>query len=437
MAINFNQFFRAIAQQESGGSYSAVGPETAYGHAYGKYQVLETNIGPWTAQYWGKRLTPHQFLNSPEAQEAVAYGKLKDYWDRYGARGAASAWYSGDPDLHNSTEAQNGGPSIKAYVDSVLRIAQGMPNSAVSSSGVNATAVGGGGGGGGEEEYRMTPGERAEMYGLSLGLIRSNKELKALFDKAVKGSWSGDRFVASLKNTKWWRGNSRTERQYILLRYSDPATWKQDRKNAGVALRALAVQVGLKGLSGDVLNNAIYNKLALGWSDARLKNWLGGKVSPHDGEFLGEAGEIQDQLQQLTYLNGVRYSGDWMRKRIKAIAAGKDTIQSLENRIRRDAAAQYGAFANQIKAGMNVMDLAAPYISAVSQILELPDTDIDVFNRHVQRAMSAKGSNGGQYPLWQFEVDLRSDPKWRQTNNARESMMTTAHQVAIDFGVAF
>jgi hypothetical protein len=40
-------------------------------------------------------------------------------------------------------------------------------------------------------------------------------------------------------------------------------------------------------------------------------------------------------------------------------------------------------------------------------------------------------------PLWQFENAGTGDPLWRKTNNARESMMTVAHQVAKDFGLAY
>ena len=48
VAITFEQFFRAIVEQESGGDYDAVGVMTSYGRAYGKYQVLESNIPGWT-----------------------------------------------------------------------------------------------------------------------------------------------------------------------------------------------------------------------------------------------------------------------------------------------------------------------------------------------------------------------------------------------------
>ena len=62
---------------------------------------------------------------------------------------------------------------------------------------------------------------------------------------------------------------------------------------------------------------------------------------------------------------------------------------------------------------------------------------------HVAKAMTAKqginipAGSGAQMPLWQFENELREDPLWKKTNNARESMMTVARQVAKDFGLAY
>ncbi|MDT0442317.1 hypothetical protein [Streptomyces johnsoniae] len=430
MAVTFEQFFAAIAQQESGNRYSAVGPQTRYGRAYGKYQVLAPNIGPWTQQYYGKRLSAQQFLNNPQAQEAVARGKLRSYWNKYGARGAASAWYSGNPNLHMSTRAQSGGPSIKGYVDSVLRIASGINPGAAQTS-AQATTYSA------PETPRMTVSEQAESFGLSLRLVNSNKELKRLFDKAVAGSWSPDRFQAALRNTKWWRGQSSTLREYVTLRYTDPATWKQNRDNAYAAMKSLAARVGVKGISSGTLWDAVYNKLALGWDDARLQNWFGSKISFTHGQAWGDSAAVWDDLHDLAYQMGMKYSLSWYENATRKIASGKSTIAEHETYIRRQSAGRYAAYASQIKAGMSVQDLAAPFIEAVSRILELPETDLDaISNSHISKAMRGR-DDGLPTPMWEFENSLRNDPKWRKTKNAQDSMMGVAHQVLRDFGMAY
>jgi hypothetical protein len=441
--VSFEQFYRAIAQQESGNNYKAVGVPTKWGRAYGKYQVLEPNIGPWTQRYFGQRLTAQQFLNNPRAQEAVARGELQRLFKAHGARGAASAWYSGNPSLHMSTRSQAGGPSIKGYVDSVLRIASGISSVVAKGASVAlSSGVGGSSGGGSFSMGAVTPmtlSEQAESYGLSLRLVNSNKELKSLFDKAVKGSWSGSRFQAALKNTKWWRTQSSDLRKYITLKITDPATWRQERSSAHFSVQQLATAVGLGKLSNSLKNEAIYNKLALGWSDARLKAWMGTKVKlSKDGGMMGEAGEVFDALHTMAYQLGLTLSQSWYRDKARSVVSGKSTLQQWENTLRQRSAAIYTAWSAQIKAGMSIQDLAAPYTGTVARLLELPESDVDVWNSHVAKAMKAKGDKqGAQYPLWQLERDVRSDVQWRKTNNARETMMTTARQIGQDFGVAW
>lgn len=427
---SFDAFFWAISQQESGGNYSAVGPPTKYGRAYGKYQVLAPNVGPWTAKYFGRRLTAAQFLANPQAQEAVARGVLQSYYNRYGARGAAAMWYSGQSNPNKTY----GNPPVYKYVNSVMGHAGGYSGQSATSGGSSYSA--------GTVTPALDEDELAASYGLTSSLINSSKELKSLFRKAVSGSWSANRFQASLKNTKWWKTQSNTLRQYVTQRYEDPATWKQKNTAAWYKVNGLAVQVGLAsqltgGKPSKLLQDAAYRSVALGWTDARIKDWLGTRVTTHDGVMWGEAGEAFDKLHEIAYLNGLKFD-TYYEKAARGIARGVTTLETEEAKLRRLAAAQYGAFRDQILAGQNAMDLASPYISSVASILELPQTDVDLFNSHVQKAMRAKPQpDGSQYSVWQFENDLRADPLWKKTNNARESMMGTAHQVLKDFGLAF
>jgi cell wall-associated NlpC family hydrolase len=114
---DFNSFFQAIAGQESGGNYNAINPSTG---AMGKYQILPGNIPGWSAAYLGVSWTPQEFLNDPAKQDALARAVLGNYYQQYGPRGAAAAWYSGNPALANDYSSQSNGPSIGDYVDQVM-----------------------------------------------------------------------------------------------------------------------------------------------------------------------------------------------------------------------------------------------------------------------------------------------------------------------------
>ena len=110
-------FINAIAGQESGGSYNAENSDTG---AYGKYQIVPENWPAWAEEAGIGADAPR----TPENQEIVARFKLGQYYDKYGARGAAIAWYGGEGALNYSDEALNRKqgdngeyPSINEYAD--------------------------------------------------------------------------------------------------------------------------------------------------------------------------------------------------------------------------------------------------------------------------------------------------------------------------------
>lgn len=115
----FDNLVAAIGGQESGGNYNAKNGRTG---ASGKYQIMPDNWPSWSQEAG----LPAGVEMTPENQEIVARFKLKQYYDKYGARGAAIAWYGGEGALKYSAGAMNrkqgngDEPSINEYADSVL-----------------------------------------------------------------------------------------------------------------------------------------------------------------------------------------------------------------------------------------------------------------------------------------------------------------------------
>lgn len=127
----FESFLSAISGQESGGNYSAKNERTG---ATGKYQIMPENWPSWSQE---AGLSQDAEM-TPENQEIVARFKLKQYYEKYGARGAAIAWYAGEGANSYSDEALNrkqgkgNEPSINEYADSVLSRMSGANGKAVS-----------------------------------------------------------------------------------------------------------------------------------------------------------------------------------------------------------------------------------------------------------------------------------------------------------------
>lgn len=113
----------AVSDVESRGrgGYSAIGPVVKTGmykgqRAYGKYQVMEGNIGPWTEKHYGKRLTAKEFLANTEAQDAVVENELMGNWRKHGTiEDAVSIWFSGSP-IAQAGKASDGYLTVPEYL---------------------------------------------------------------------------------------------------------------------------------------------------------------------------------------------------------------------------------------------------------------------------------------------------------------------------------
>lgn len=108
----------AIAGIESGGRYDAVGPAANEKgqRAYGKYQIMDFNVGPWTQEVLGQAMTPQQFLANPQAQDAVFKAKFGQYAQKYGSpEAAARAWFAGEGGMNNPNARDVLGTTVQGY----------------------------------------------------------------------------------------------------------------------------------------------------------------------------------------------------------------------------------------------------------------------------------------------------------------------------------
>ena len=122
-SADIDKLMRAIRSQESGGNYGAVNKDSG---AAGGYQIMPFNwskTGGWDMEALGRDVSYNEFMNNPQIQDAIARYKLGQYLKKYGAAGAAVAWYGGEGSVKNmySKTTQTGGyPSLYAYCTSVL-----------------------------------------------------------------------------------------------------------------------------------------------------------------------------------------------------------------------------------------------------------------------------------------------------------------------------
>lgn len=106
----------AIFGIESSGRYNLLGPVTRDGdRAYGKYQIMGKNVGPWTREVLGREMSPQEFAADPAAQDAVFNAKFGGYVSKYGPEGAARAWFAGEGGMNDPNRKDVLGTSVAQY----------------------------------------------------------------------------------------------------------------------------------------------------------------------------------------------------------------------------------------------------------------------------------------------------------------------------------
>ncbi len=126
----------AIASIESRGSgdYAAVGPQNSkMGRALGRYQIMEANIGPWSKAALGRAVSAQEFMDpekGPAIQDAVFDHVFGGYVQKYGAEGAAQAWFAGPGGVGKTNRKDVLGTDVGSYGKKFLSALGQAPSAA-------------------------------------------------------------------------------------------------------------------------------------------------------------------------------------------------------------------------------------------------------------------------------------------------------------------
>lgn len=145
-------------------------------------------------------------------------------------------------------------------------------------------------------------------------------------------------------------------------------------------------------------------------------------------------------LTKTAYDYGMNVPDQHLLDLTDSIAKGKVQVADAESYLKNMAATAFPAFSDQIlNKGLTVSQIASPYMSSMAKILELNPDSISLNDPLVRGALSAKDASGKPVAtsLFDFEKQLRNDPRWLKTQNAQQTIMDQGLQVARDMGVAY
>jgi len=282
--------------------------------------------------------------------------------------------------------------------------------------------------------------ELAERYDYALSVIYSNDELQKLFERALnakKGQWTADKFKAELKNTEWWKNGKYWRAAYISQK--EGVEWKNDMQGARKAVRDRATALGV------TLNDRQLKKLATqflyeGWYDGPRQSFLDRALSNFIGDKSVGNEDYEAQLRSLAWNYGVEkvFDDSWYTRAQRRLARGLVTLDALGAEIREKAKSKYAPLAEAIENGETTRSALKGYTSSMADLLELDESKIDINDPLLKRAWSSRNKPDGTpstMTLYDFERQVRRDPRWARTKNGRQSTVSVAQSFLQSLGI--
>lgn len=283
---------------------------------------------------------------------------------------------------------------------------------------------------------KLDPEALASEYGWAYSFLTSIPEVKGIFDSYVSENWDKGKFQAKLRETKWWQENSDTIRQAQQEKMTDPATYNAKIEAAKVQLQQLAGEMGAI-IPPDKLSKFAEQSIQTGMDEALLRNLLGQYITFTDKATLtGAAGMLERQMKQYAYDQGVSLDKQTIKNHAQLVARGLASQEDFKNQIISQAASAYPAYTEQLQGGQTMRQIASPYIQQMAGDLGINDNSIGLSDPLIRRALNGLSKDGKPLgmTLTDFQSTVRNDPRWRRSDNARNSTMSVGLDVLRNMG---
>lgn len=182
----------------------------------------------------------------------------------------------------------------------------------------------------------------------------------------------------------------------------------------------------------DILNTAF--SLDLGANSPAIDKLIRGKFNYAPGKaFGGKAGETIVSLRSTAAANGIsldKQFGGQIDSWVERVMQG-ESLDTFKNIIRQTA--KIGMPENVGKLldeGVDLDTVYSPYKNLMANILEINPEGIRLDDPVLRSAITSQGETS----LYDWQRQLRKDPRWQYTNNAREEVSNITLDVLRDFG---
>jgi hypothetical protein len=213
----------------------------------------------------------------------------------------------------------------------------------------------------------------------SLAWLLNDPEVGPLLTQAVDPNigFSAQTFQAKLMETTWWKTRSAAGRQFEVQSNTDPASAIQSVDAYTANLQALSNNLGVGLTNDEKLMLAHWGLLTGNAPDSAIMRQKLIDLSESDNPaIIGGTGQMGVLAQDI----GSLFRGQWFYDSTmqgyldltKAVAAGYDSLESINARLKVQATQRFPHLADRINAGETLAQIAAPFQQLVANELELP-----------------------------------------------------------------
>lgn len=274
-------------------------------------------------------------------------------------------------------------------------------------------------------------------YGFVGLLAKAIPELKGILDQAVKGQWTPDRFVQTVADSNWYKTTHSGTREWITKQITDPESAERELLVGSDKIRNMSQQLGLSMPSIEQARTMWLHTHVLGLDEAGTKAYLARQITTGTGG--GDMGRMVNDMFKLAFDYGYSsgdITGEILEAARKTMAeSGGSDITGWQSKMTAYAEAFYAPYRDDIRGGRTVSEIAKPVVDRVAQLLEVNPANVDLTDPLVKRAMTQWSPEGRAYSLREIEDQTRRDARWKVTDNAKQSAVQMAEEIATKFGM--
>lgn len=189
------------------------------------------------------------------------------------------------------------------------------------------------------------------------------------------------------------------------------------------------VDIVTQGVSAQEREN-ILNKYLNSYATSLTEAAQNGDVKATAALQKGNFGVNLTTLRKAYADNGIPFNQKALMNTAIDVTLKPEKLTANLNLVNLQAKTYFPALADKIKDGYTVKQLLSPYINTRANVLE---EDPEMVDLKSLQGIAKDPKN--LMSLYDYEVSLRQDPKWRYTKNAQDSMSSVASGIAKMFGL--